>query len=69
MEPEVLVLDEPTSELDPIGSEQVMEVIARLNHDLGKTVILVTHDMDFVDSLAERIVRLDGGKILETSGL
>jgi len=65
MEPEVLVLDEPTSELDPIGSEQVMEVIARLNHDLGKTVILVTHDMDFVTRYADRVLVLNDGSLVE----
>lgn len=64
MEPEVLVLDEPTSELDPIGSEQVMEVIARLNRELGKTVFLVTHDMDVVTRYADRVLVLCDGKLL-----
>jgi energy-coupling factor transporter ATP-binding protein EcfA2 len=59
MDPEVLVLDEPTSELDPIGSEQVMEVIARLNQDLGKTIFLVTHDMEFVARYASRVMVLN----------
>jgi energy-coupling factor transporter ATP-binding protein EcfA2 len=56
MDPEVLVLDEPTSELDPIGSEQVMEVIARMNKELGKTIFLVTHDMEFVARYADRVL-------------
>ena len=59
MDPEVLVLDEPTSELDPIGSEQVMEVIARLNRELGKTVFLVSHDMEFVARYASRVMVLN----------
>jgi energy-coupling factor transporter ATP-binding protein EcfA2 len=59
MDPEVLVLDEPTSELDPIGSEQVMEVIARLNRELGKTIFLVTHDMEFVTKYARRVLVLN----------
>jgi energy-coupling factor transporter ATP-binding protein EcfA2 len=63
MNPEILVLDEPTSELDPIGGEQVMEVIARLNRELGKTIILVTHDMDFVAKYANRVLLLCDGHL------
>jgi len=63
MNPEILVLDEPTSELDPIGGEQVMEVIARLNRELGKTIILVTHDMDFVAKYADRVLLLCDGSL------
>lgn len=58
MDPELLVLDEPTSELDPIGAEQVMDVIARLNRELGKTIFMVTHDMDFVTKYAQRVLLL-----------
>lgn len=65
MDPEVLVLDEPTSELDPIGSEQVMEVIARLNRELGKTIFMVTHDMDFVTKYAERVLVLNNGRLID----
>ncbi len=65
MDPEVLVLDEPTSELDPIGSEQVMEVIARMNRELKKTIFLVTHDMDFVARFASRVLVLNQGCLVE----
>ncbi|MDD5367924.1 MAG: ATP-binding cassette domain-containing protein [Anaerolineaceae bacterium] len=65
MNPEVLVLDEPTSELDPIGSEQVMEVIARLNRDLNKTIFMVTHDMEFVAKYATRVLVLNQGSMIE----
>jgi energy-coupling factor transporter ATP-binding protein EcfA2 len=58
MDPELLVLDEPTSELDPIGAEQVMDVIARLNRELGKTIFMVTHDMEFVTKYASRVLLL-----------
>jgi len=64
MKPEVLVLDEPTSELDPVGSEQVMGVIARLNQELGKTVVLVTHDMEFVAQYAGRVLVLSQGALV-----
>jgi len=65
MEPDVLVLDEPTSELDPIGSEQVMEVIARLNSDMGKTIFLVTHDLEFVARYASRVIVLNQHRIVK----
>ncbi len=65
MDPELLVLDEPTSELDPIGAEQVMEVIARLNQELGKTIVLVTHDMDFVARMPARVMLLCDRHLVE----
>jgi energy-coupling factor transporter ATP-binding protein EcfA2 len=65
MDPEILVLDEPTSELDPIGAEQVMEVIARLNRDLGKTIFMVTHDMEFVTRYASRVLLLYDHRLIE----
>lgn len=65
MDPEILVLDEPTSELDPIGSEQVMEVIARLNKELGKTIFLVTHDMEFVARYASRALVLTDHQLIK----
>jgi energy-coupling factor transporter ATP-binding protein EcfA2 len=65
MDPEILVLDEPTSELDPIGAEQVMEVIARLNRELGKTIFMVTHDMEFVTRYASRVLLLYDHHLIE----
>jgi energy-coupling factor transporter ATP-binding protein EcfA2 len=65
MDPQVLVLDEPTSELDPIGSEQVMEVIARMNRELKKTIFLVTHDMEFVARYATRVLVLNQCCLIE----
>lgn len=64
MEPTVLVLDEPTSELDPLGSEQVMQVIARLNRELGKTILLVTHNTEFVAQYADRVLVLNEGRLV-----
>ncbi len=65
MNPEILVLDEPTSELDPIGAEQVMKLIARLNQDLGKTIVLVTHDMDFVANYTNRVLLLNDHHLIK----
>lgn len=62
LEPEVLVLDEPTSMLDPGGRQQVMKELSRLKQ-LGKTIILVTHDM-YEALLADRVVILKEGKLV-----
>lgn len=63
MKPKALVLDEPTSGLDANGKHELLDSIRRLNHEEGLTVLLVSHDMDEVASIAERIVVLDKRKI------
>ena len=60
--PEVLILDEPTSMLDPKGRADVMKIIKKLNREKGMTIVLITHDMDAAAE-ADRIVIPDGGKI------
>ena len=62
--PDVLVLDEPTSELDPQGAEDVLAAVSRLNADLGTTVLLAEHRLERVAALAHRALRLDGGRIV-----
>jgi len=64
LHPEVLVLDEPTSELDPKSAEDVLSIVQRLNDELGITVILIEHRLDRVVQHTDRIVVLDGGKII-----
>jgi energy-coupling factor transport system ATP-binding protein len=64
LHPEVLVLDEPTSELDPQSAEEVLSVVKRLNDDLGITVILVEHRLERVLPFCDRFVVLDGGRIV-----
>ena len=61
--PDVLVLDEPTSELDPQGAEDVLAAVSRLNADLGTTVLLAEHRLERVAALAHRALRLEGGRI------
>jgi energy-coupling factor transporter ATP-binding protein EcfA2 len=63
MRPSVLVLDEPTSFLDPKSAEEIVSVIAKLGHDLGLTIILVEHRLDIVSRYANRVIVMDGGKI------
>jgi energy-coupling factor transporter ATP-binding protein EcfA2 len=64
MEPEILVLDEPTSDLDPVGTKQVLETLKRLNKDKSITIILIEHKIDEVFSIADRTIVMDRGKII-----
>ncbi|MHA7838336.1 MAG: ABC transporter ATP-binding protein [bacterium] len=65
--PELLFLDEPTSGLDPVSAAALDELIDRLRHALGLTVFMVTHDLESVVELADRIAILIDGRI-ETTG-
>lgn len=64
LEPEILFLDEPTSGLDPISARAFDHLIQTLCHNLGLTIFIVTHDLDTLYSVAERIIVLDKGKVL-----
>jgi energy-coupling factor transporter ATPase len=63
MEPEVIVLDEPTSFLDPLSAEKIFEVIYRLNKEQGITVILVEHRLDLTAKYANHLIVMDEGKV------
>ncbi|MFO7697500.1 MAG: ATP-binding cassette domain-containing protein [Anaerolineae bacterium] len=60
LEPQVLVLDEPTSQLDPAGAEQVLVLLARLNRELGLTIVLSEHRLERVLPYVDQIVTLPG---------
>jgi energy-coupling factor transporter ATP-binding protein EcfA2 len=64
LRPKVMILDEPTSQLDPIGSEEVFAVIRSLNEEYGMTVILVTHDSERVAEYADRVLLMHEGRLL-----
>jgi phospholipid/cholesterol/gamma-HCH transport system ATP-binding protein len=64
LDPEVLFLDEPTSGLDPIGAGDFDELIATLQRTLGLTVFMVTHDLDSLHTVCDRIAALGKGRIL-----
>ena len=64
MRPEVMVLDEPTSFLDPMGAKQIFDVIYSLNRKLGITVILVEHRLDLAANYATRVIVMNEGKIV-----
>ena len=61
--PKVLICDEPTGNLDPKTSLEVMKVIEDINKDLGTTIIMVTHDEAIVNRLKKRVVIIDKGRI------
>ncbi|MFW2844490.1 energy-coupling factor ABC transporter ATP-binding protein [Lactiplantibacillus plantarum] len=66
MQPQVLVLDEPTAGLDPQGRLDMMEMFARLRHERDLTVVLVTHQMDDVANYADNVIVMDRGQIVKT---
>jgi energy-coupling factor transporter ATPase len=63
MQPEIIVLDEPTSFLDPLSAEKIFDVIHELNKKLGITVVLVEHRLDLTAKYADHIIIMDEGKV------
>ncbi len=63
MHPSILILDEPTSFLDPKSAQEIVAVIAKLNRELKLTTVLVEHRLDVVSQYANRVVVMDQGKI------
>ncbi len=64
MQPEVLILDEPTSQLDPIAAGEFLKTLEKINHELGTTVILTEHRLEEAFPMADRVIVMDGGKII-----
>ncbi|AKB29112.1 ATPase component of general energizing module of ECF transporters [Methanosarcina siciliae T4/M] len=64
MQPEILVLDEPTSDLDPAGTGEVLELLKRLNAENRTTLILIEHKLDDVFEMADRMLVMDEGKVI-----
>jgi ABC-2 type transport system ATP-binding protein len=63
-QPRILLLDEPTTGLDPRSKREVQAIIRELNQEKGTTILLTTHDMVEADNLCERVAIIDGGKIV-----
>jgi general L-amino acid transport system ATP-binding protein len=66
LKPEVMLFDEPTSALDPEMIQEVLDVMAELARD-GMTMVCVTHEMGFARTIADTMVFMDGGRIVETA--
>jgi cell division transport system ATP-binding protein len=60
-EPKLLICDEPTGNLDPKTSKEIIKVINAINKDMGTTVIMVTHDKEIVNSMKKRVITLENG--------
>jgi energy-coupling factor transport system ATP-binding protein len=65
MDPDILVLDEPTTALDPKGKMEMMTIFQRLHQEYGKTLVLVTHLMDDVAKFADFVYVLEKGKVVK----
>ena len=64
MQPEVLILDEPTSQLDPIAASDFLNTVRKINMELGTTVIITEHRLEDVFPYADRAIVMDGGKVI-----
>jgi cobalt/nickel transport system ATP-binding protein len=64
MKPEVILLDEPTAGLDPMGVSAIMHLLKRINKEQGKTLIMATHSVDLVPLFIDRVFILTKGKII-----
>lgn len=64
MRPRLLLLDEPTAELDPVSAEQFLGILEKINQELGITVLIVEHRLDNLLALADKLIVLEAGKII-----
>ena len=64
-DPKIILCDEATSALDPITTRTVLDLLKRLNKELGVTIVVITHELSVVERICDRVAVLDGGKICE----
>lgn len=64
MQPKVLILDEPTSQLDPIAAGEFLKVVYRINRELGTTVIISEHRLEELFTMADKVLVMDEGKLI-----
>jgi cell division transport system ATP-binding protein len=62
-QPELIIADEPTGNLDAINTHEIVQILKKIN-DLGTTVILTTHNRGVIDSIAKRVITMENGKII-----
>lgn len=65
LRPRIIILDEPTSMLDPLGKDEVFEVLARMKRELNMTIVVVEHNLERLAELADRLLLLSGGRVLK----
>lgn len=64
MNPDILILDEPTAGLDPKGRDDILDQIAKLRKETGKTIILVSHSMEDVAKYVDRLIVMNKGHVM-----
>ena len=67
--PPILLADEATSALDPDTTQDVLRLLRRVNEELGVTIVVITHEMDVVRTLADHVAVLDGGRLVESGSV
>lgn len=65
-QPQILLCDEPTSSLDPNTTGEVLEVLKRINQEFNVTIVLVSHEMDVISSMCDRVTVMEAGQIYDT---
>src|SRR5690606_23552615 len=65
-DPKILLCDEATSALDPQTTAQVLQLLGEINRELGLTVVLITHEMDVIRRVCDRVAVMDAGRLVET---
>ena len=63
-EPKLIICDEPTGDLDPKMSKEIMDVINKINKDLGSTIIMATHDKEIVNRMKKRVIAIHNGVVV-----
>jgi D-methionine transport system ATP-binding protein len=63
LEPKILLCDEATSALDPKTTKDILELLSKINQEMGITIVMVTHQMEVVKSICQRIVLVEGGEV------
>lgn len=67
MQPGILLLDEPTANLDPLAAIRFLDVVKRINQELGVTVVMVEHNLEHIYADADRIIAIDKGRVAANS--
>jgi energy-coupling factor transporter ATP-binding protein EcfA2 len=63
MQPHILLLDEPTAQLDPVSAREFIDLLKRLNEEFGMTIIMAEHRLEEIFTLADKIVMMENGKV------
>ncbi len=68
-EPKILLCDEATSALDPETTASILQLLQKINHQLGLTILLITHEMDVIKTICDRVGILEAGELVETTSV